>query len=44
MGAIIMLGTLFGLIVLIYALVLHYDPEARRTTADASEAAEEQSR
>jgi hypothetical protein len=24
-----MLGTLFGLIVLIYALVLRYDPEAR---------------
>lgn len=25
-----MLGTLFGLIVLIFALVLHFDPEARR--------------
>ena len=30
MGAVIMLGTLLGLIVLIYALVLHFDPEARR--------------
>ena len=30
MGALVMLGTLLGLIVLIYALVLRYDPEARR--------------
>jgi len=29
MGALIMLGTLFGLIVLIFALVLRFDPEAR---------------
>jgi hypothetical protein len=29
MGALIMLGTLFGLIVLIFTLVLRYDPEAR---------------
>ena len=29
MGALIMLGTLFGLIVLVFALVLRYDPEAR---------------
>ena len=29
LGALIMLGTLFGLIVLIFALVLRYDPEAR---------------
>jgi hypothetical protein len=29
MGAVIMLGTLFGLIVLIFGVVLHYDPEAR---------------
>jgi hypothetical protein len=28
MGAVIMLGTLFGLIVLIFGLVLRYDPEA----------------
>ncbi|WP_277817184.1 hypothetical protein [Solimonas terrae] len=32
MGAFIMLGTLFGLIVLIFALVLRYDPQARRTS------------
>ncbi|MGA5544587.1 hypothetical protein ACPCIR_22250 [Mycobacterium sp. NPDC051198] len=31
MGAIIMLGTLFGLIVLIVGLVLYFDPEARGT-------------
>jgi len=29
LGASIMLGTLFGLIVLIFALVFRYDPEAR---------------
>jgi hypothetical protein len=29
-GAVIMLGTLFGLIVVIFAVVLRYDPEARR--------------
>jgi hypothetical protein len=28
-GALIMLGTLFGLILLIFALVLRFDPEAR---------------
>jgi hypothetical protein len=28
-GAVIMLGTLFGLIVLIFATVLQFDPEAR---------------
>jgi hypothetical protein len=28
-GAVVMLGTLFALIVLIFALVLRYDPEAR---------------
>ena len=28
--AAIMLGTLFGLVVVIFALVLRYDPEARR--------------
>jgi hypothetical protein len=31
-GATIMLGTLFGLVVLIFALVLRYDPEARRSS------------
>ena len=30
MGAGIMLGTLFGLIVVIFAVVYRYDPEARR--------------
>jgi hypothetical protein len=30
MGQVIMVGTLLGLIVLVYALVLHFDPEARR--------------
>jgi hypothetical protein len=29
MGALIMVGTLFGLIVLIFALVLRYDPQTR---------------
>jgi hypothetical protein len=29
-GAVIMLGTLFGLIALAYGLVLRYDPESRR--------------
>jgi hypothetical protein len=29
-GAVIMLGTLLGLVVLIFGLVLRYDPEARR--------------
>jgi hypothetical protein len=30
MGAVIMLGTLFGLIVVIFGIVLRFDPEARR--------------
>jgi hypothetical protein len=30
MGAIIMLGTLFGLIVVIGGVVYRYDPQARR--------------
>jgi hypothetical protein len=34
MGAVIMLGTLFGLIVLIFGLVLRFDPEARRAPRD----------
>jgi hypothetical protein len=29
-GAVIMLGTLLGLIALIYGVVLYFDPEARR--------------
>ncbi len=28
-GQLIMLGTLFGLIILIYGLVLYFDPESR---------------
>ena len=32
MGAAVMLGTLFGLIVLIVGLVRRYDPEARRAS------------
>lgn len=35
MGAFIMLGTLFGLIVLTFCLVLRFDPEARRPPRDA---------
>jgi hypothetical protein len=35
-GAVIMLGTLIGLIVLIFALVLRYDPEARRARAPST--------
>jgi hypothetical protein len=34
MGAVIMLGTLFGLIVLIVGLVLRFDPEARRSPSE----------
>jgi hypothetical protein len=29
MGAVIMLGTLLGLIVLIFGLIIYFDPEAR---------------
>lgn len=38
MGQLIMLGTLFGLIALIYGLVIYFDPEARGHAHD--EAAE----
>jgi hypothetical protein len=34
-GALIMLGTLFGLVVLIFGLVLRFDPEARRSATEA---------
>jgi hypothetical protein len=34
-GALIMLGTLFGLVVLIFGLVLRFDPEARRSPTEA---------
>lgn len=37
MGAVIMLGTLFGLIVLIFGVVLYFDPEARRTASQERE-------
>ncbi|PQM45870.1 hypothetical protein C1Y40_03959 [Mycobacterium talmoniae] len=37
MGALIMLGTLFGLIALLFGVVLHYDPEARRTQRPETE-------
>ena len=30
MGAVIMLGTLFGLMILVFGVVLRNDPEARR--------------
>ncbi|CAN5826226.1 hypothetical protein BH09ACT7_BH09ACT7_28150 [soil metagenome] len=38
MGQLIMLGTLFGLIALIYGLVIYFDPEVRGYASD--EAAE----
>jgi hypothetical protein len=39
MGAVIMLGTLFGLIFLIFGVVLRYDPEARcSSTREAGDA------
>lgn len=34
MGAVIMLGTLFGLIALIFGLVIYFDPEARGGSGD----------
>ena len=34
MGQAIMLGTLGGLIALVYGLVLRFDPEARRASDD----------
>jgi hypothetical protein len=34
MGAVIMLGTLLGLIILIFGLVLRFDPEARRAPSN----------
>ena len=36
MGAVIILGTLFGLIVLVFGLVLRFDPEARKSTDSSS--------
>jgi len=37
-GALIMLGTLFGLIALVFGVVLRYDPEARRPPSGAGDA------
>ena len=37
MGQVIMLGSLFGLIVLIFGLVLYFDPEARGSAGDERE-------
>lgn len=34
LGQLVMLGTLFGLIVLVFVLVLRFDPEARRSPED----------
>lgn len=34
MGAVIMLGTLFGLIIVIFGLVILFDPEARRSPTE----------
>jgi hypothetical protein len=33
-GQLIMLGTLFGLIALIFGLVIYFDPEARGSASD----------
>jgi hypothetical protein len=33
-GQLIMVGTLFGLIVLIYGLVIYFDPEARGNASE----------
>ena len=37
MGAWIMLGTLFGLIIVIVALVWRFDPEARRLPGEGGD-------
>ena len=37
MGQLIMLGTLFGLFVVIFGLVLYFDPEARGENAVAED-------
>lgn len=36
-GALIMLGTLFGLVILIFAVVLRFDPEARRSPSQTGD-------
>jgi hypothetical protein len=40
-GAAIMLGTLFGLIALVFGLVLRFDPEARRPAAGEARAGDD---
>ena len=37
MGQLIMLGTLFGLIIVIFGVVLYFDPEARGGADDECE-------
>jgi hypothetical protein len=37
MGQLIMLGTLFGLIAVIFGLVLYFDPEARGAAGNERE-------
>jgi hypothetical protein len=37
MGALVMLGTLLGLIVLIFGVVLRFDPEAHRAPSEQSD-------
>jgi hypothetical protein len=34
-GAVIMLGTLFGLVIVIFGVVWRFDPEARRAQSQA---------
>lgn len=34
MGVVVVLGTLLGLIVLVYGVVIYYDPEARGAAND----------
>jgi hypothetical protein len=36
MGIVIMLGTLFGLIALVFGVVVYYDPEARHAASQES--------
>ena len=40
MGQLIMLGTLLGLIALVFGLVIYFDPEARGAKPEAGDRAE----
>ncbi len=40
MGQFIMLGTLFGLIIVIFGLVAYFDPEARKSPREEREDAD----